>query len=380
MDENIPLGRDFFAALGEVVTKPGRNLCAADVVDADVLLVRSVTQVNEALLAESRVRFVGTCTIGTDHLDKAYLNQQGIRWSSAPGCNANSVTEYVLSCLACLEPQWLQACVGIVGCGNVGGRLYQRLTELGVACKVYDPFLTSESIPDLSSLDEVLACDVVCVHAPLTTDTAYPSVHLLGTQQLRQLKHGAVLISAGRGAVVDNQALSKLLDERSDLRVALDVWEPEPLLDLSLLQKVNLASPHIAGYSYDGKVLGTAMVYRALCEHLQRPEAVQLEELLDGQLVDLEVIDAELQAQLNELILQVYDVREDDRRLRAALALVAGDEASRARTFDELRKFYPERRGYHRYRVLSRDLEAQGGAHEEKKPRSKFLAALGFCH
>jgi len=363
-----------------VVTKPGRSMGAADVVDADVLLVRSVTQVNAALLAGSRVRFVGTCTIGTDHLDKTFLDQQGICWSSAPGCNANSVTEFVLSCLACMQPQWLQSSVGIIGCGNVGGRLYRCLTALGVACKVYDPFLTIESIPDLCSLDEVLGCDVVCVHAPLTTDTKHPSFHLLGAEQLKRLKPDAVLISAGRGAVVDNQALSQLLDERSDLHVALDVWEPEPLLDLGLLHKVDLASPHIAGYSYDGKVLGTAMVYQALCEYLQCPDTIKLDELLEGQLTELTVSDGELQAQLNELILQVYDVRHDDRRLRDALYSVADDETSRARVFDEQRKFYPERRGYHRYRVLSTELDALEKKDSKKKPLSKLLAALGFCH
>jgi len=331
MDENIPLGRDFFSGLGEVITKSGRTLCAADVADADVLLVRSVTQVNETLLANSRVRFVGTCTIGTDHLDKAYLDQQGIRWSSAPGCNADSVTEYVLSCLACLQPQWLNASVGIVGCGNVGGRLYQRLKEQGVACKVYDPFLTPAKRADLTSLEDVLSCNVVCVHAPLTTDTSHPSFHLLGASELQQLKTGAVLISAGRGAVVDNQALSQLLDERSDLKVALDVWEPEPLLDLDLLKKVKLATPHIAGYSYDGKALGTAMVYQALCAHLQRPETVKLSELLEEPLMVLQLSDAEFQVQINKLIVQVYDVREDDKRLREALLPLAGDELSRAR-------------------------------------------------
>lgn len=380
MDENIPLGREFFSALGEVVTKAGRNLSAADVVDADVLLVRSVTQVNEALLANSRVRFVGTCTIGTDHLDKTYLDRQGIRWRSAPGCNANSVTEYVFSCLACLHPHWLQATVGIIGCGNVGGRLYKKLTDLGVTCKVYDPLLTHEAIPDLDSLDVVLGCDVVCVHAPLTTDTEHPSFHLLGLTQLTKLKPGAVLISAGRGAVVDNQALSQLLDERADLKVALDVWEPEPLLDLALLDKVDIATPHIAGYSYDGKVLGTAMVYQALCDHLQRPEVIQLDALLDTELAPLHTLDSKLQDQLNQLVLQVYDAREDDRRLRDALLPLAGDESARASRFDELRKFYPERRGFHRYQVLTGGLDGGETTRTEKKPLSVRLAALGFCH
>lgn len=351
-DENIPLIHEFFSSLGDVNTMPARAITQEHVRDADLLIVRSVVPIGRELLEGSSVRFVGTCTAGTDHLDTDYFHEAGIAWSSAPGCNANSVGDYVFSALAALNIDFVRLQVGIIGCGNVGSRLLRRMLALGVDCRCYDPFLDNPELR-LGSLEEVLASDIVCVHAPLTRSGPHPSFHLLGKAELQQLKPGAVLISAGRGAVVDNEALSELLSQRNDLRIVLDVWESEPDVNRELFKQVNFGTPHIAGHSYDGKARGTEIVYQKACEFLGQQASISFEELdrfRPSEAICLKSND--LPAALHEAILAVYDLREDHQRFAAALA---GDESPR-QAFDRLRKNYPIRRELSTYRVkLERD-------------------------
>ncbi len=381
-DENIPFVREFFSSMGEVTTYPGREMSAEHVAQADVLLVRSVTEVNPQLLENSSVKFVGTCTIGTDHLDQDFLRRQGIAFHSAPGCNANSVVEYVFSVLAELKPQWSSASFGIVGCGNVGGRLYKRLTALGLPVSVYDPFLTADTQADLCELDQVLSADIVCLHTPITDDGPHPSMHLLNEARLRQLRSGSLLINAGRGPVIDNQALKTVLKERNDLTVALDVWEPEPALDLELLDQVERATPHIAGYSFDGKVEGTAMIYRALCDHLGVDAKVDAAQLLrddssNSQPLELDAFGGIPQEVINQTILAAYRVAEDDRRTRDQLTTEVCRLHSKvlAQNFDALRKTYPKRREFSCFEIGSLPKHMN---QTEKKSLSKTLATLGF--
>lgn len=374
-DENIPLVNEFFGHLGEVVCLPGRTMTAADVRDADALIVRSVTKVNPALLEGSKVQFVGTCTIGVDHLDQAYLDGHEIRWSSAPGCNANSVVEFVYAALCHLDINWLPVKFGIIGCGNVGGLLYKRLKAQGVNVRCYDPNLTLAQNPDLTSLDEVLACDVISMHTPLVAAGPHPSFHLLGRKELLQLKTGAVLINCGRGPVINNQALLDVLAERDDLRVVLDVWEPEPDISLELLNRVLLGSPHIAGYSYDGKLNGTEMIYQALCRHRDKSPQSSLTALVppleNNQLRINELInkDTTIFSVAKELIKQVYDIAADDTRLRVLATQAIAGEVIFGEGFDGLRKHYPVRREFHNYQV-----------HLENIPDAdkKWLQVLGF--
>ena len=375
VDENIPLAQAFFSQLGEVVPLPGRELCAADVRDADALIVRSVTRVDETLLAGSAVSFVGTCTIGVDHLDQGYLEERGIAVASAPGCNANSVVEYVFSALSALDQPWQGKLFGIIGCGNVGGHLYRRLRALGIACRCYDPFLTDANNPDLCSLAEVLQADIVCLHTPLTVDGPHPSHHLLGKRELRTLGSGTLLINAGRGAAIDNAALLEVLAERPDLQVVLDVWEPEPALNPELLAKVALGTPHIAGYSYDGKVRGTEMIYQALCRHLRQAPRVSAAQLLRPEGATLGLTVTEDWPTVRAAVLGAYDIRDDDRRLRAA----AADPVTLPAAFDQLRKHYPQRREFFNYAVALADAEGGESVAEKNKPLSETLAALGFA-
>lgn len=350
-DENIPLVEAFFGHLGEIVRRPGRQLAPLDVKEAAALLVRSVTPVNAGLLAASSVRFVGTCTIGVDHLDENFFKEQGIAHASAPGCNANSVVEYVYAALCELDIDWLHKRVGIIGCGNVGGLLHRRLRAQGVECVCYDPFLTPEQNPDLATLEDVLACDIVSMHTPLTKTGPYPTYHLVSTAQLCQLKEGAVLLNCGRGAVIDNQALLDVLRTRRDLRVVLDVWEGEPGISRELLQKVALGTPHIAGYSYDGKLKGTEMIYEALCRHLQRTPEHSLPQLvppLDNGAIEIPAGDN--WAVIKQLVKQVYAIAADDQALRQ-LADSAESADAFAEGFDHLRKHYPIRREFYNYHL-----------------------------
>lgn len=355
-DENMPLVRELFSPYGEVTTCPGREIDSQQVKDADVLLVRSITRVNAALLEGSRVRFVGSATIGVDHVDQHYLEGRNIAFANAPGCNANAVVQYVLSALFRVRPDWLRQTVGIVGCGNVGGRLYRTLKALGVDCRCYDPFLTVEQIPDKCSFEEVLDTSILCLHTPLTTSGPHPTYHLFDEQVLRRFSPGGLLLNAGRGAVVDNAALLELLPEYA-WQVVLDVWENEPMVSLPLLQAVNIGTPHIAGYSWDGKINGSRMVRDAFCDWLGESQPCSSEKT--------EIIDLIQMPSLGKAVLAVYDVAGDDRQMRAELL---GKGESIRMAFDQLRKSYPQRLEFQHYR-------ARGCS---DRTLAQQLAALGF--
>ncbi|MFN3578932.1 MAG: 4-phosphoerythronate dehydrogenase PdxB [Pseudomonas sp.] len=375
-DENIPLLEAFFGSLGTLVTRPGRQICRADLEQADVLLVRSVTQVNAALLEGTPVRFVGTCTIGTDHLDLQWLAAAGIRVASAPGCNARGVVEYVLSCLLTLAERtgqpWLQRSVGIIGVGAVGGLLASTLEAMGMRVLRYDPLRAEQSEQGFVPLEQLLIeADVLSCHVPLTLGGDHPTWHLLDQQRLQGLRTGCWLINSSRGAVVDNLALGAILEARSDLQVVLDVWEGEPQVDPALARQCALATPHIAGYSLDGKLRGTAMIHAALCAELGVQSDLQLSSLapVEGQAqMDL-AQGAQPEWLLARALRWVYDVRDDDARMREMLTRTQSVQ-ERALGFDQLRKQYPLRRE----NALLK-LDCQAGL----APRTRqLLAAAGF--
>ncbi|SDN68970.1 4-phosphoerythronate dehydrogenase PdxB [Pseudomonas jinjuensis] len=347
-DENIPLVEAFFGGHGEIRRVPGRGIDRAAIGDAEVLLVRSVTRVDRALLEGSQVRFVGTCTIGTDHLDLEYFAGAGIAWASAPGCNARGVVDWVLGSLLVLaELQGVDLAsrsYGVVGAGQVGGRLVDVLRGLGWKVLVCDPPRQAAEDGDFVELDELLRkCDVVSLHTPLTRLGAHPTRHLLDAARLRSLRPGAWLLNASRGAVVDNLALREHLQAGADLEVALDVWEGEPQVDVALAHLCQIATPHIAGYSLDGKIRGTAQIHEAFCAWKGVAPAVRLDDLLPPQwLAGLSLSeDCDPDWALALLCRAVYDPRGDDAAFRRSLA---GDDATRAKAFDALRKHYPPRR------------------------------------
>jgi erythronate-4-phosphate dehydrogenase len=347
-DENIPLLDAFFAGFGEIRRVPGRSIDRATVEQADVLLVRSVTNVNRALLEGSKVRFVGTCTIGTDHLDLEYFNEAGITWSSAPGCNARGVVDYVLGSLMTLAEiegvDLTQRTYGVVGAGEVGGRLVKVLKGLGWNVKVCDPPRQAAEGGDYVSLEQIIEqCDVISLHTPLTRSGDGATWHLFDQQRLQQLKPGAWLINAARGPVVDNAALRKVLLQREDLQAVLDVWEAEPEVDVALAELCVLATPHIAGYSQDGKQRGTAQIYEAYCEFIGQPVSIQLSELLPAPWLSQVTLHADSDPAwaLAMLCRGVYDPRRDDADFRRSLVGNVGEQRA---AFDVLRKQYPVRR------------------------------------
>lgn len=366
VDENMPYARELFSRTGTVVAVPGRPVPQAELDDADGLMVRSVTKVNAELLSGKPVKFVGTATAGTDHIDEAFLQEQGIAFSAAPGCNAIAVVEYVFSSLLLLAERdgflLKDRTVGIVGVGNVGGRLQARLEALGIKTLLCDPPRADrgddgEFLP-LSTL--VADADILTFHTPLYKQGEYKTLHLADEALLKALKPGTILINACRGPVVDNAALLKVLEQRDDLSVILDVWEPEPELSLPLLAKVDIATAHIAGYTLEGKARGTTQVFEAWTAFLREPQQVALDTLLPAPEFGQITLHGELdQPTLKRLVHLVYDVRRDDAPLRA-VAAIPGE-------FDRLRKNYLERREWSSLQVQC-DVE----------PVAALLKKLGF--
>ncbi|PTA91115.1 4-phosphoerythronate dehydrogenase PdxB [Kluyvera sp. Nf5] len=343
VDENMPYAGDLFRRLGEVKAVPGRPIPAAELADADALMVRSVTKVNEALLSGTPIKFVGTATAGTDHVDEQWLQQAGIGFSAAPGCNAIAVVEYVFSSLMLLAERdgfdLRDRTVGIVGVGNVGGRLQARLEAWGVRTLLCDPPRADRGDEgDFLPLDTLVReADVLTFHTPLFKDGPYKSWHLADEEVISRLKPGAILINACRGPVVDNAALLRRLEAGQPLSVILDVWEPEPDLDVALLAKVDIGTAHIAGYTLEGKARGTTQVFEAFSDFIGKRQQVALDTLLPAPEFGRITLHGPLdQSILKRLIHLVYDVRRDDALLRK-VAGIPGE-------FDKLRKNYLERR------------------------------------
>lgn len=343
IDENIPYAKEFFADYGKLTFFAGRDVTAEQLADADILLVRSITRVDENLLhLNQSIKFVGTATIGTDHIDQDYLKSRGIEFSSAPGCNKISVAEYILSSLLVLvekkQFQLAEKTVAIIGAGNTGSAVFQRLTALGVNCKLYDPPLQMAGDKrDFCDFDAVLKADIITLHVPKTQTGSYPTVHMFDETVLRKLHKKQILMNASRGEVIDNQALLKLAEEDLAPLLVLDVWENEPHINKQLLPFVEIATPHIAGYSLDGKVRGTEMLYRTFCAQFNIDVVRGAQDFIAQAAVNEIVISQPLdQVLLKSLLHLVFDVRRDNALFRQMIDQVDG--------FDTMRKTYQERR------------------------------------
>ena len=338
-DENMP-GLEMFQALGTVVARPGRALSTRDLQQADVLLVRSVTRVDAALLEGTPVRFVGSATIGTDHIDLPWLGRAGIGFAHAPGCNAMAVAEYTLQ--ATLE--WLVAVgrevsgltFGVVGCGNVGSRVATLMTALGAKVLCCDPPRQGRGEQldgGWQTLEAALGCDIVSLHVPLIREGEGSTWHLLDRSRLAALAPRQLLINTCRGPVVDNLSLTELPRQQLPSLV-LDVWENEPRLLPALFDRVFRGTPHIAGYSVEGRWRGSSMVLQGLHSWLARDDVDLEPQALQSQwsqpvagLVDLLA-----------LLRSRYRLADDHDALAVSLL-----EPDPGRAFDRLRKHYPQR-------------------------------------
>lgn len=367
-DENMPYVKDFFAELGEVTLLNGRTLTAEQIREADVLLVRSVTKVNKELLAKSStLKFVGTATIGTDHIDQSYLQQRGIGFSSAPGCNAQSVVEYVLSALFVLAEkyQWdlQQKTVGVVGVGNIGRRLVTALQALSIKVLCCDPqrAAAEADFPHIPFEQLLPQVDIVSFHVPLVKSGPDATVDLLNSQTIKLLKPDCAVINACRGEVTNNDVLLAQALSGSKRPLVLDVWANEPEPDLRLIPHTDIASAHIAGHSIEGKARGTEMLYQALCVQLGLAPTKTLAQVLPAPQVSEVKINSEFGLlDVQNLSRLLYDVRRDDALFRFYMM-----QDNKTQGFDWLRKSYPPRREYSSVRLTGQEVP-------------EFLTTLGF--
>ena len=256
-----------FAEFGEVTLADGRQISAGLLADADVLLVRSVTRVDAALLDGTPVRFVGTATAGTDHVDESLLRERGIAFAAAPGCNARAVGEYVLATVLAYaeltgrDPSTLRC--GVIGCGHAGRAALDLLEAMGVECLRNDPPLAATH-DGYVGLEDALAADVVTLHVPLTASGPHPTVGLLGAPELARMPAGALLINAARGGVVDETAWQGAVAE-GRLVAAVDCWRGEPAISREMLDAAWTATPHVAGHTVDARLRATRQLRDALC-------------------------------------------------------------------------------------------------------------------
>lgn len=367
IDENISYGAEVFSRLGTIALVNGRALTNSDLANTDVLIVRSVTTVNEKLLTGTPVKFVGTATIGTDHIDKAYLQHAGIAFADAKGCNADAVTEFVITSLIRVmrqmhfTPNDLK--IGIVGCGNIGGRLARLLPEIGFRVVLNDPPLQRLNPgAGYASMEDILECDVITFHTPLTTGGPDATRHLFDAAKLSRAKNLKILINASRGAVVHNEALLEELQNRNIVAL-LDVWENEPEINPDLLRAVKYATPHIAGYSFEGKLNGTKMMYDAVCKFLHNKQEYEDPDFVFGVFRRREpfpdIIASKKQSLitfLDNICRVIYDIELDSHQLKSSQNMQATE---RGRYFSMLRKNYSPRFEFPNYHVIPEPANAE---------------------
>lgn len=280
VDNKIPFIREAIEKIAdEVVYIKGNEMSASDVANADALIVRTRTRCNRELLEGSRVKYIATATIGFDHLDVEYLKEKGITWKNCPGCNANSVGQYVHSSLILLDQAGkidLKHCtMGIVGAGHVGKAVGKAAESLGVQVLYNDPPLEESGTASeihFSTLEELQKkCNIISFHTPLVIRGKYPTFHLADRSFLSGLRKECILFNTSRGEVVDNEALLDMLKEEKIRDAVIDTWEHEPDINRELLQRVFIGTPHVAGYSADGKANATRMALEGLCRFFNLP-------------------------------------------------------------------------------------------------------------
>jgi len=350
-DENIPLAREAFGTLGEVRLLHGRRITRDALSDVDLLIVRAITNVDRSLLAGSPVRFVGTATSGSDHVAIDELAPMGVAFYAALGCNANAVAEYMVAAWLTLARRRGRPLagrrVGIVGVGHVGSLVADKARALGMVPVLNDPPKARETgDARYRPLDELFDCDIITCHTPLTRDGLDPTYRLISDQFFSRLTPGAWFCNAGRGEVVDEAALGRALDRGHLGAAVLDVWDHEPAIDHQLVARVDIATPHIAGYSLEGKLNGTAMVYTAACRFLgvepiwvgeaeAPPPPVPRITVAVAERTDVDV--------LADVVAAVYPITRDDEALRRTAMMTS---AERGAAFDQLRATYPMRREF----------------------------------
>ena len=341
IDEKIPYLCDALTAMGfDVVALPGVCIKNADLLDADALFVRTRTKCNVELLAGTNVRFIGTATIGYDHIDAGYCRENGVFWTNAAGCNAGAVLQYVQSVIY----SWARdnGCsvtgltLGVVGAGEIGSRVISWARSAGMEVLVNDPPKSDSGMEGLVPLSEIAdRCDIVTFHPTLNVSGPYKSYHLADEVFFESLRFCKLLINASRGEVVDNTALLAAMECGKVGSVALDVWENEPAISIPLLDKVYVATPHIAGYSAEGKMNATALVLDAFVRFIGYKGNVP------GLSLDAPENPLVKAADEQEALLSIYSPLDDTAMLK-----------KRPADFENLRNSYKLRREPSSYKIV----------------------------
>lgn len=355
IDDKIPYIQGALEPFAEVVYLPGSKTTPEIVRDADAIITRTRTKCNETLLAGSSVRFIATATIGYDHIDTVYCDKAGISWTNAPGCNSSSVEQYIASALMILSEKkgfnFADKTIGIVGVGNVGYKVARIAEIFGMKVLLNDPPRErKEGSEAFTDLDEILEkADIITLHVPLNHDGIDKTYHLADEAFFARLKKQPILINSCRGEVTETKAFKEALKSGRISGAVIDCWENEPNIDLELMALTDLATPHIAGYSKDGKANGTSMSIQALsrffglgiddwsCKNVELPETTEI--VIDG-------ANKSGQQILREAVLATYDIREDDQRLRGSVE-----------TFEKQRGDYPIRREFPVYSIITKNID-----------------------
>ena len=315
-----------FSEFGEVVTLPGRQISNESLQDCDALIVRSRTRVDEELLRNSKIQFVGSTVAGLDHIDQPYLEDNAITLSSAQGCNANAVAEYVISAIANLSHDYnfklSDRTLGIIGVGNVGRRLDFKAKQLGIKTLLNDPPRESrEGSEHFVSLEEALGADIVTFHTPLTFSGIYSTHNLLDSHNFNHIKKDAIIINAARGGIIN-----ELIWEKTPTKAnIIDCWENEPNINPTLQKSAYWATPHIAGHSIDAKFMGSFMIYKDLCKYIKKPLNDNIKHLINPELRIIR------ENNLHETLNSIYSFQDDDKAIQDIS------------NFEDYRRNYPER-------------------------------------
>lgn len=347
LDENIPHSKEIFSPFGDIIPLPGRKISNQDLKAADALIIRSVTNVDKNLLQNTSVKFVGTCTIGTDHVKEKELEELNIHFCSAPGCNAQSVAEYVLVSLLDFaektKTKLKGKSIGIVGVGNVGSLVANYAKTLEMQVLLNDPprERNGDSLPFVP-IKNILNCDFITLHVPLNKEGLDKTQFLFDAKMISKMKSNAVLINTCRGSVVNNNDLKTALRAKKIQGAILDVWEKEPKIDRELFDLCWLGTPHIAGYSYDAKIRGGTMIAEKLSQFLHRPFPNYSNiGLPETEFFSLDSIETNDESMIKSIANLFYDSRVDHNNLKESLS-----ESNPGECFDNLRKTYRKRREF----------------------------------
>jgi erythronate-4-phosphate dehydrogenase len=368
-DENIAEARNAFAQFGEVTLCHGRDISADTVRNADALIVRSITTVDASLLDSSAVTFVGTATIGTDHVDADYLSEHRIGFATAAGAAARSVAEYVVAALLQLERSGViepgTDVVGVIGVGAIGSRIARFVRLLGYRTLERDPPRDErEEAFKTASPEQVSNASVVVFAVPLTHELPHRTHHYFDAEFIRSMNRPPIVVNVARGAVVKTTDLLEALSTGSVRSLILDVWEAEPDVPRDLIANATIATPHVAGYSRDGKLKGTEMMAQALADHFGLPNTWTVDDVLGSPAGLIDLSSRSGRTAVWSAVEKACDIMADDRALRSVMDL---SDTERRKAFDGLRKSYRIRREFPAWNVINADEES-----------ARILKGLGF--